>query len=101
MLRAVLLLLTLAGCGSATQPRLAPKPITKKQILHRNQYAYTRLFGKKILCAKAYRENCGITLDDCTTGTRFECAVDVEIVDVNELFRRARAYKAQLDQNSI
>lgn len=81
----------ISGCASLPLPT----------VLNKHEYAFTKLWGQKILCASAIRSPCGLTLSNCTTGSRYECTNEVEIVGMDELDRRARAYKAQQDRDAI
>lgn len=84
-------LLLITGCMS--------KP--PKKLLGKDEYALTQLFGRRILCASAIKNLCGLSLSNCTSGSRYECSVDVEIIDMRELDRRARAAREQAERNSL
>lgn len=87
------------------EPKIPKSPEILPQI-HRNllkktEFAYTKIYGQKIICSHMEMSGCGLSLSNCTSATRFECVTDIEIVSLRELEKRVEAYKAQQEQNSL
>lgn len=53
-----------------------------RSVLTRTQFAFLFLYDRAIICARAVREPCGLTLSDCSGGFPIECATDVIVIDL-------------------
>lgn len=46
--------------------------------------------GEPIVCANAQRFECGMAMWNCVDGARYECVLDVMVVDLRTLEKKSR-----------
>lgn len=52
------------------------------QSFTKTDYAFVRPYGEPVMCAGIERKECGLSLSRCSDGLRYECMINVLIVDI-------------------
>lgn len=61
-------------------------------VLSKDEYAVSRIGGQTVICADLSLTPCGASLDNCTTGSRYSCVFDIEILNLRQVRQRADRY---------
>lgn len=83
-MRILFLSLLLTACVSA------PPPISLEYHLDKDTFVVTKIMGEPIVCANAQRFECGMAMWNCVDGARYECVLDVMVVDLRTLEKKSR-----------